>query len=123
LNNWIYFILVFSTIVVLGPLLIEKASAFTVTVNLSDKPFGDSKVWIEAKGPNGYDHGDWYIWSSIRTGVETGTVTLNLPDSAFPTGEEYRICASSKAGFNLIIPNCVRSTITDGNAALDISLR
>ena len=114
---------IFSAIEVLGPYIIEKALAFTITVNLADKPFGDSSVWIEAQGPNGYKHGDWYNWSSIRTGVESGTVTLNLPDSAFPTGEEYRICASSKVGFNVIFPNCVRSIISGGDATVNISLR
>jgi len=39
----IYLISIFSAIVVLGSYIIEKAPAFTVTVNLS-KSFGDSSV-------------------------------------------------------------------------------
>lgn len=121
MNKWIYLISIFGAIVILGPYLVEKASAFTVTVNLSDKPFGDSNVWVEAKSADGYDHGDWYNWADVRTGGTSGAVTLNLPDSAFPTGEEYHICASSKVGFNLF-PNCVSSINNGGDATVDIPL-
>ena len=41
-------------IVVIGPYLTEKVFAFSVNVNLSNKPFGDSSVWVEAQGPDGY---------------------------------------------------------------------
>jgi len=55
-------------------------------------------------------------------GVTSGTVILSLPYSAFPTGEEYHICASSKAGFNLI-PNSARAINNGEDAIVNISPR
>jgi hypothetical protein len=59
--------------VIFGPYFIEKASALTVTVNLTDKPFGDSKVWVEARAADGYDRGNWYNWADVRTSGTSGT--------------------------------------------------
>jgi hypothetical protein len=108
LNKRIYLISIFGAIMVLAPYLIEKASAKSVTVNLTDKPFGDSSVWVEAKGPNGYDSGQWYTWSNVETpgNPTSGSIGLSLPDTEFPVGADYQICASSKPLYNMF-PNCV----------------
>lgn len=127
LNKWVYLISIFITIVVLTPYLIEKASAKLVTVNVTDKPFGNDRVMVDAKGPNGYDSGgQWYNWSNVQSSdnPSSGSVSLNLPDSEFPVGANYQICVSSNPLFSLF-PNCVmvKNNSNDNTDIVTISLR
>lgn len=36
-----------------GPLLTEKAFAWMLTVNLSDKPFGHARAWVQVQAQTG----------------------------------------------------------------------
>src|SRR6476620_1167870 len=78
-----------------GPALAESVFAWTLTIKLTDKPFYDDKAWVEVRGPDGYTKSSWYDWSSIKSGASTGQVSLNMPESSFPSGEPYEVCASS----------------------------
>jgi hypothetical protein len=108
---------------VMGPSLISKTYAFILNVRVVDKPFGDSSAYVEVKGPDGYDEGNWYNWVDIKTGITSGMVTLDLPDDSFPIGGEYKVCASSKVIFNALIPNCHSLTYKSDPATVTVSLR
>lgn len=88
--------------IVLAPSLVEKALAFTLDATVTNKPFGDNGAYINIWGPDGYNQGYWYNWTSIKTGVTSGMVTLNLPDDSFPIGGNYQVCVSSKQIMTLL---------------------
>jgi hypothetical protein len=85
----------------LGSYFTEKALAFTLDVTVTNKPFGDGAAYILIEGQDGYSKASWYNWKSIKTGVTSGTVTLNLPDDSFPIGSIFQVCVSSKQVMNL----------------------
>jgi hypothetical protein len=92
----------------MGPSLISKTYAFILNVRVVDKPFGDSSAYVEVKGPDGYDEGNWYNWVDIKTGITSGMVTLDLPDEVI---------------FNALIPNCHSLTHKSDPATVTVSLR
>jgi hypothetical protein len=87
-----------------------------------DKPFGDSSAYVEVKGQDGYDEGQWYNWSDIKTGINSGMVTLDLPDDSFPTGGQYKVCVSSKALLNAVLPNYRTLTHENDPTTVTVSL-
>ena len=106
-----------------GMMFIGNVFAWTLTVNLVDKPFGDDEAWVEVRGPDGYRDSAWYDWSSIKTGPSTGKVSLNMPESAFPSGEPYEVCASSGDLRPYVMPNCSSEFHSSGNEVVTKSLR
>ncbi len=121
MKNWIYLIFITSIIVILGPYLVTKAFAFTLNVELTNKPFGDRDAWVQIQGPNGFSDSKWYNWASIRTATNAGMVTLNLPDNAFPIGENYKVCISSNHINYILSPWC--SSFVHQSNEESISLR
>jgi hypothetical protein len=108
---------------IFGIVFIGNVFAWTLTVNLVDKPFGDDEAWVEVRGPDGYRDSAWYDWSSIKTGPSTGKVALTMPDSAFPSGEPYEVCASSGDLRPYVMPNCSSEFHSSGNEVVTKSLR
>jgi hypothetical protein len=106
LKNHIYLSLITIAVIIVGLSLISKAYAFTLDVTVTNKHFGDRSAYVEVKGPDGYTTSHTYNWASIKTGVTSGMVTLNLPDDAFPIGGTYEVCVSSKPLYSLIFPYC-----------------
>jgi hypothetical protein len=121
LNMWIYVLLILGSVAISGSFLISDAYAWTLTVKLIEKPFGDDKAWVEVKGPDGFEEGYWYDWGDIKTGPSTATVNIEMSESSFPSGEQYQVCVSSKTLFNLI-PNCARITHGSGDEIVRMSL-
>ncbi len=122
MKNWIYLVSIASTIMIVGPLLTEKAFAWMLTVNLTDKPFGHARAWVQVQGPNGYVDSKWSNWNSISTGTSSGTVTWNLPDSQFPDNSQYIVCASSNEVLAFVSPNCVSGFHYSGDESITVSL-
>jgi hypothetical protein len=100
---------------VFGMISMGNAFAWTLTINLTDKPFGDDEAWVEVREPDGFVYIKWHDWSSIKTGASTGNVMLNMPEGTFPSGEEYEVCASSGDLRPYLSPNCSRETHSAGN--------
>jgi hypothetical protein len=105
----------------IGPYLTEKALAFTLDVTVTHKPFVDDNAYISLRGPDGYEKGNWYEWSSIKTGVTSGMITLNLPNDWFPVGGIFQVCVSSKQVMALL-SNCNSWTHNAGHEAVSASL-
>lgn len=103
-------------------ILVGNVFAWTLTINLTDKPFGDDKAWVEVRGPDGYTDNKWYDWSSVKTGASTGKVTMNIPESGVPSGEEYEVCASSGDLRPYVDPNCSREFHSSGNEVVTKSV-
>ena len=106
----------------IGATGIGNVFAWTLTINVVDKPFGDDKAWVEVKGPDGYTKSQWYEWSTIKTGPSTGKVTMDMPENSFPSGEQYEVCASSGDLRPYVDPNCSREIHSSGNEAVTKSL-
>ncbi len=113
--------IVIGSVAVITPYLIQDISAWTLTIKLTDKPFGDDRAWIEVRGPDGYEAGSWYDWASIKTGASTASVSIYMSESDFPSGEQYQVCVSSKALFSLV-PNCARGIHGSGDETIRMSL-
>jgi len=90
---------------VVTPILLNNIYAWTLDVELTDKPFGDDRAFVKIRGPDGWENSKWYAWSNIKSGPSTGLVTWYLDESNFPVGEQYQVCVSSKLGFALF-PYC-----------------
>jgi hypothetical protein len=112
----------FTSTLFLGNTIAGNVFAWTLTINLIDKPFGDNEAWVEVRGPDGYTHSKWYDWSSVKTGDSTGTVTMNIPESGVPAGEQYEVCASSGDLRPYVDPNCSREIHSSGNEVVTKSL-
>ncbi len=119
MKNWIYLICIVIAVAALGPSLIDKAFAWTLFIDLYNKPFGDDKAWVQVKGQDGWVDSAWYSWASIRTSNNAAMVTWDLPDSEFPPGSAYEVCVSSKE-IALLFPTCI--TYTHGNSDESVSV-
>jgi hypothetical protein len=103
-------------------LLVGNAFAWPLTIQLVDKPFGDDKVFIQIKGPYGYNERVYYFWTDINTSPTTASVTMNLPDSEFPSSSEYQVCVSTKESLSFLLPNCYRGEHDSGGESIRVSL-
>ena len=115
-------VLGFTFTLLFGNTIAGNVFAWTLTINLTDKPFGDDEAWVEVRGPDGYTNSKWYDWSSVKTSASTGTVTLNIPESSVPSGEQYEVCASSGDLRPYVDPNCSRESHSSGNEVVTKSL-
>ena len=104
-----------------APAMVESTNAWRLYVELTDKPFGDDKAYVKIKGPDGWEQYEWYDWASIKTGPSTGEVVWSLSESDFPSGEQYEVCVSSKAGFSLI-PYCYYFIHGNGDEQVSVPL-
>lgn len=107
----------------LGPVMIENAFALLLQVNLTDKPFEHRRVWVEATGPFGYKESNWYTWTDINTSPTSASVSMNLPDSEFPSNSQLKVCASSNELLAFVAPNCRMFENSGGSQSVTISLR
>lgn len=90
---------------VVAPILLNNIFAWTLDVELKNKPFGDDSAFVKIRGPDGWTNSEWYEWSNIKSGPGTASVTWYLSENDFPVGEQYQVCVSSKPGFALF-PYC-----------------
>lgn len=105
MKNWIFIVFFIGSIAILSPLLLDEVSAWTLDIELTNKPFQDDSAYVKVQGPDGWENYQWYDWADIKTGPGTGMVSWSLPERDFPSGEQYRVCVSSKPVFNLL-PYC-----------------
>ncbi len=103
--------------------MIENAFALVLQINLTDKPFEHRRVWVEATGPFGYKESGWYTWTDINTSDKSATLTMNLPDSEFPSNSELKVCASSCELLAFVSPNCRMFENSGESQSVTISLR
>ncbi len=121
MKNWVYLVGIVAAVAVLGPSLVENVFAWTLNVQVVDKPFSDTTVLVKVTGPDGWVHDRWYDFSSIKTGPGSGEVNVNVPESAIPSGEMFEVCVSTNLILS-IIPSCQYFTHGEGDAGVTMSL-
>jgi len=120
MRSSVYLILIASAIVLLGT-TIETTYAWVLNVEVTDKPFGEDRVLVMVKGADGWVHDRWYDFASIKTGPGTGIVSVNVPESAIPSGETYEACVSSNIILS-ILPSCKYFAHGSGDESISMSL-
>ena len=91
-------------------------------MQVPDKPFGDDRVLVMVKGPDGWVHDRWYDFASIKTGPATGEVSVNVPESGVPSGKTYEACVSSNFILS-VLPSCKYFSHGSGDESITMSLR
>jgi len=113
---------VIGTLVLGGFFLTGKVFAWTLQVDLTNKPFGDSGASVQVNGPDGYVDTKWFDWADIKTSSTSGTATMNVPDSGVASGEKYIVCVSSKQLMSLLAPFCYHATHGSGDEHISVAL-
>jgi len=102
------------------------SSAWTLTVKVTDPPFGIKYVYVNVKGPYGWSDGGNEKWSNLQNGGDPNRVyvVFNVPANAIPKGTQFEVCASSDVVGAILSANCHRFIHShDGNGQVQISLR
>ena len=69
---------------------------WTLTVRVTNPPFGTDKVSVGVQGPYGYSEKYWWYWSKIQTSnPDVGRVSFDIPYNAIPAGKNFKVCATN----------------------------
>lgn len=101
----------------------DESFAWLLTIDLTDKPFGDKYVYVTIKGPYGWEKSKSYLWKNINDSPTTATVAWNLPNNEFPKNGKLKVCVSSNALLSFVLPNCKMFTHKSGDGYITMSLR
>jgi hypothetical protein len=115
-------ILIIGALAIGGPYLTGKVFAWTLQVELTNKPFGDSGASVQVNGPDGYVDTKWFDWAGIRSGPTSGTATMNVPESGVPDNSPYTVCVSSKQLNALLAPFCYHANHGSGDEHISVAL-
>jgi hypothetical protein len=103
-----------------------SSGPWTLTVRITNPPFGTDKVSTGVQGPYGYLEKYWWYWSKIQTSnPDIGRVSFDIPYNAIPTGKNFKICATNDVVIgSLLWLNCNWFNYPGGgNKEYTISLR
>jgi hypothetical protein len=103
----------------------SSESDWTLTVRVTDLPFGESIVWLGVKGPYGLDIWDSFQWREIQSSSnpDIAYVDFHILPNEIPSGKEFKVCGSTEPITAALALNCNWYTHTGtGNMEVTHSL-